>query len=137
MSYVWLLGLTLAAWEDMKYRQVSFLALVLLLVPGIWNLWCVWNQGTAEVGLYLAAAVVGVGMLLLSKATRGAMGEGDGLFFLVSACYLDIGEICILFLGSLGICCVWGVLLTLRGSRKTAIPFLTCAWPVGIWLMCW
>ena len=133
MRVIWFFGLTAAACEDLRFRQVSFVTLLLLAVPGIGHLWYVWNQGLEAVGLHAAAATLAVMMLLLSKITEGAIGEGDGLFFLVSACYLDIWDLGILFLGSLGISCGWGMVLLLRRNMKQTIPFLTCAWPIGLW----
>ena len=132
MKYVWLVGLTLAAWEDVRYRQISIFVLFFLGVFGLWNLYEAWNLGVSVLGQYLAAASIGIVMLLLSKATEGALGDGDGLFFLVSACYLMLDEIIILFLGSLEIACIWGMVLFLKKRRNTTIPFLSCAWPVGM-----
>lgn len=135
MLIIWFLGLTAAAWEDLKTRQVSFLTLLLLAVPGIGNLWYVWNQGFTAVGMHGASVILAVMMILLSNLTEGAIGEGDGLFFLVSACYLDIWDLGILFLGSLGISCGWGAILMLRRDMSHTIPFLACAWLVGLWIL--
>jgi len=135
MKYVWLVGLTLAAWEDVRYRQISILVLFFLGVFGLWNLYEAWNLGVSVLGQYLAAASIGIVMLLLSKATKGALGDGDGLFFLISACYLMLDEIVILFLGSLGIACIWGMMLFLKKRWNTTIPFLSCAWPVGMMIV--
>ena len=136
MKGCWFLGLTLAAWEDFRSRRVSCWLLLVLLAPGIWNMY------SSDLAGHLSAALTGVSMLLLSKVTRGALGEGDGWFFLLSACYLDAGEITVLFLGSLGISCVWGMVLLMGGclgqTRRMSyetIPFLTCAWPVGACLL--
>ncbi len=49
------------------------------------------------------AAGIGVTLLILAKLTGGAMGGGDGLFFLMSAFYWDWKELLVLFLETLAI----------------------------------
>ena len=135
MKWIWVIFLTCAAWEDWKSRKISMVLLWIAAFLGLWNL-C-----DADIWIHLRAAWIGTAMLAVSKATRGALGEGDGWFFLVSACYLSLKEIVLLLLGSLGIGCIWGMALFMYGrwsgrseiSRAT-LPFLTCAWPVGVWL---
>lgn len=135
---IWVICLSAAAVEDLRYREISMRLLALGLVPGVANLFAagdgIWSHG--------AAAGIGIVMLLLSKATRGAMGEGDGLFFLLTACYLDFREILTLFLASLAFSCVWGTGILLKGrllDRETlgrTVPFLACAWLPGILIAC-
>jgi leader peptidase (prepilin peptidase)/N-methyltransferase len=134
----WLLCLTVAALEDLKTRQVSLILLLVGSIPGIWAL-CIWGF---HLSAHLWAASVGVFMLLLSRITKGALGEGDGYFFLFSALYWNTEQVCLLFLGSLGIGCIWGMGLFMyerwngKFNRDTAsIPFLTCVWPVGVWMV--
>ena len=135
MKWIWVICLTCAAWEDWKSRKISMVLLCIAALPGIWNM-CV-----SDIWMHLRAAWIGIVMLAVSKATRGALGEGDGWFFLLSACYLEQKELVLLLLGSLGIGCVWGMALLMYGrwsgkyeAARETIPFLTCAWPVGIWL---
>lgn len=125
----WLLCLTAAALEDLRTRQVSLGYLLAGTIPGIWNL-C-----SSDISEHLWAVSIGVTMLLISKATRGALGEGDGWFFLFSAFYWGVGRLSLLFFGSLGIGCIWGMILLVRGKRNASIPLLTCAWPIGVWLI--
>lgn len=136
MKWIWGVYLTYAAWEDWKSREVSLIFLCFAAGLGFWNLYLCRDC------THLAAAGIGMCMLVFSKMTRGALGEGDGWFFLVSACYLDFREVLCLLLGSMGIGSVWGMALLLygqwSGQRRMAdatIPFLTCAWPVGLWLI--
>ncbi len=136
MKWIWLLGLTIAAWEDIKSREVSGRLLWFLLIPGMMNVFL------SEVPGHLAAASVGAAMLLLSYVTRGALGKGDGLFFLLSACYLEFGEVFLLFFLGLGISSAWSMsvvlrsFLTGRDKRSETIPFLACVWLPGVWLTC-
>lgn len=136
MRWFWMLGLTLAALEDWEKRELPYWLLWLWLVPGICNV------AAGDVWQHLGAASVGAGMLLVSFATRGALGAGDGLFFLMSACYLDLRETVFLFLIGLGISAFWSMALFMRGCltasgrERGTIPFLTCAWLPGLWLVC-
>ena len=108
----------------------------LLLVPGIVNM-CM-----TDVRGHLAAASVGAAMILMSYATRGALGMGDGLFFLLSACFLSFQEELLLFFLGLGLSSVWSMGIVLcaffagRDTRSRTIPFLACVWPAGVWLVC-
>ncbi len=131
----WLLCLTAAALEDLKTRQVSVWILFAAMIPGLWNLCC------SDIEPHLWSALAGIVMLVLSRMTEGALGEGDGWFFLVCALYWKWWEVWILLLGGLGIGSIWGTVLFLyrrwnQGSKKAnaTIPLLTCVWPVGIWL---
>ncbi len=136
MRWFWLLGLTLAAWEDLRSREFPYWIFWLWLIPGI-------GHAVTDGFLgHLEAASVGVGLLLVSRATRGALGQGDGLFFLLSACYLDLREIGLLLMMSLGISSIWSMVIVLRscmsqtgGSRGRTIPLLACTWLPGLWLV--
>ena len=80
-------------------------------------------------------------MLLTAWATGGALGAGDGLFFLMSACYLDLRETAFLLLAGLGISGIWSMAVILQshmgsGRRPGTVPFLTCVWLPGVWLIC-
>jgi len=137
MKWCWLLCLTVAAWEDWRTRQISSAILFIGMAVGIWSL-C-----SSELLSHVWAGLIGLSMLGISKITRGALGEGDGLFFLFSACYWNVREIGLLFLGGLGIGFVWAIVLLMhsRWSGKAeklevTIPFLVCTWPVGAWLVC-
>lgn len=134
----WLLCLTIAALEDLKTRQISLILLLAGTIPGIWNL-C---RHSSDISAHLWAALTGIFMLILSRITEGALGEGDGWFFLFSALYWDAGKVMLLFLGGLVIGCIWGAGLFMhrrwRGNPKelnASIPFLTCVWPVGVWMV--
>ena len=61
--------------------------MVLGTVPGLWNFF---DSGPM---LHGPALLAGIGLVLLSRLTEGALGEGDGLFFLISACYLTLPEV--------------------------------------------
>ena len=132
----WLLCLTAVALADLKTRQVSFGVLFAGMVPGLWNL-C-----NTDIESHIWSISIGIFMLVLSRITEGALGEGDGWFFLLCALYWEILDVWILLLGGLGIGCIGGAGLFLykswTGSIKkvnATIPLLTCIWPVGVWLV--
>ncbi len=135
MRWFWFAGLCWAAWDDARRREVPMQMLGLWLVPGLIYA-CA--SGWAE---HVKAAAVGACLLLLSRMTEGAVGEGDGLFFLVTACYLGWKETAVLFLASLGVSCLWSTVLMMRGfwtGKGTAgmtVPFLTCVWLPGLWFL--
>ncbi len=137
MKWIWWCCLSVMAVQDLKYRKISLEVLGLWLLPG-----CVNMVRSGDIAGHLSAAGVGVFMLLLSRATRGAIGMGDGLFFLLTACYLRLHETALLFLASLGISCIWGIFLLFRAWRtgdngySKSVPFLTCAWLPGLWIIC-
>lgn len=69
----WLLCLTAAALEDLKTRQVSVWILFAAMIPGLWNLCC------SDIETHLWSALAGIVMLVLSRMTEGALGEGLSL----------------------------------------------------------
>lgn len=66
----------------------------------------------------------GAALLAVSLCTRGAVGLGDAVLFMVSGVYLDFWENLLLLLLSLLLAGLWGtgLLVTKRGSRKTTLP---------------
>lgn len=135
MRWFWFACLTLAAVSDKRTRSVSCR---LLAVCGLCGFLYGWSTGITE---HLAGVLAGVVMLVLGKLTRGAMGSGDGWFILASAGYLTAEEMWVLLLGGFGVSFMLAVGLILmrvrRGKavRDDTIPFLTCMWPVGLWIL--
>ena len=140
VKWLWWLVLSLAAAEDFRSRRISLELLAAGLVFGSVRLTAMIAAGS-DVATHLRAFCIGLAMLILSRATRGAIGEGDGLFFLLTACFLNLGETVIFFLASLAVSCLWGICCIAKGlytgqSRwKESIPFLTCAWLPGLWII--
>lgn len=89
--------------------------------------WARIANGTAGVAGSIA---VGIVLLILSRAVQGAVGEGDGWFFVVTGLYVswnvNLGLLCY----GLMLCCIYGIILTALGAikgesvRKKKIPFL-------------
>ncbi len=136
MRWIWLVFLIMAAWSDVRTRSVSVCLLAFPLLPGIIH---AFSTGIAE---HLAAAAAGLLLLLISRATDGSLGEGDALFFLMSACYFDLAELAMMFIMSLCIGGLWSMVIIMKnrlrgtGCRGETVPFLACVLLPGIWTVC-
>lgn len=135
MRWFWFLCLTIAAISDLKERVVSCRVLA---VCGTFGMAYAAITGMA---CHIQGLAVGMGILLVSKATRGAVGEGDGWFFVASAWYLNAKEAWTLLMGSLSVSWCWGAGLILyrawsgRNTDHATMPFLACMWPAGVWIL--
>lgn len=135
MQWFWFLCLTIAAVWDIKERMVS--CKVLAVCTGVGMIYAL----ATGIACHIYGLAAGAGILLLSKATRGSIGAGDGWFLTASAWYLNSEEIWTLLFGGLSVswCLGAGFILysALRGRNagKATLPFLACMWPVGIWIL--
>ena len=85
-----------------------------------------------------AALIPGILLLVLSKITKGAVGQGDGFFFLVSGMYLGFWDnVALLFFGLL-ICSLWGMGMLIWGMfekkriKNVQLPFLPFLVPAAV-----
>ena len=149
---LWLVLLTAAAIQDFRTRHIHTLLLGMGLLLRFFIL--VWGNGTDSVmqtgyldllsllTVWAKAAAVGAAMLMTGRVSRGGIGDGDGMFFLMSALFWDWESLLFLFLWALGISSVWGMVLFMqkrwsedcKAVQKT-IPFLTCCFFPGVWLV--
>lgn len=130
-----------SVWQDLKTRSLSVYSLVVFggliltaacltgtfLQPG-------WLERIGSMG-------IGVALLLISKVSQGAVGEGDGWFLMITGMVLGFwSNLAVLLYGLLFCSCyslgliVWGCLLKVN-VRKKAIPFLPFLLPAGIWMV--
>ena len=155
MKILWMVLLIVAAYQDFRERQVSVMWMVCGAAAGM--IGCCLMAGeryqdmletgidAERVGLLMDVVkiqMVRVTLLILAKLTGGAMGGGDGLFFLMSAFYWDWKELLVLFLETLAISSAWGMVLLMKRQWnragtpsvrwKETIPFLTCCLVPGI-----
>lgn len=129
--------LLLMAVYDIRKREIqmgiSLLTLAVLAVCQICWILC------GEEVWYLAFSGVTVGLFLtgLSKITRGQIGTGDGIVFIVSGTVLGFFENSILLFLSLIFAAVTGVCLILfrRVGRKDTMPFVPFIF-AGYGVMC-
>lgn len=125
-----------AACQDIYRRELDFRFLICFGLLGVLN--CL----TQEKSLILTGVSVaeGVGILILSRLTRGGVGEGDGWFFVISGLLLGPEENMALLLSGLALCGVFCLVLVTvafvrgKGVRKLRIPFLPFLLPAGIWM---
>ena len=135
MRWFWLLCLTIAAISDIKERTVSYGILAVCGICGV--IYGCKNGGWDR----FLGILIGGGILAVSKATRGAVGTGDGWFFVASAGYLEMKEMWWLLLGGLAVSWFWGAGLILfrawRGENAggDTLPFFACIWPAGVWIL--
>lgn len=166
MKILWMVVLIEAAFQDFRERRVSVPLLLVgagmgilgacLMTGAQYGIWMESGIAAESVDLMVKfakmqvlrigkAAGIGAILLILAKLTRGAIGGGDGLFFLMSAWYWDWKDLMILFLGALGVSSAWGMVWLMkrqwsRGGGHAAktmetIPFLTCCLAPGVFLV--
>lgn len=126
-----------AAWQDIKKKSISSWLFIVFGVLGVIENLLFKQQ---EWGQILASMLPGMLLLLLTKCSGGAIGSGDGCFFLVSALYLKVGHLIMLLCFGLMLCtmCCMGIIMssffTGISVRKKSLPFLPFLLPVWIWL---
>lgn len=111
------------AWQDCRKREIVPVSLCIFLLGGILvNIIYAYQTPVNIAG----GLLIGVGMLLLSQLSRGAVGKGDGYLLCVAGLYLGMGETLALLLGGLLLCAVWALLLLVlkRAGKNTEIPFI-------------
>ena len=91
---------------------------------------CVWKARFP--GEIILAMIPGIGLLIVSILTGGLLGEGDGLFLIVSGFFLEWQECVLLLITGQVFCGIFGLAMmvgaqigTGGGSvRKQRLPFL-------------
>ena len=120
----------LLAWEDLRTRQISLMTVAAGALCGALITGAEVITGPEEAGpvllQHLTALLWGLGMLLLSRLSRGAMGKGDGLCFCSFACWWNAAELFTLLLISLVLSGTGGAVLLFLKKRnlKGSLPFL-------------
>jgi leader peptidase (prepilin peptidase)/N-methyltransferase len=135
------------AWEDFKEKKISVLLLwaagsvAAAWMAGYYMILLDWTDMN-EAYLWLimrgTALIPGAVLLALSGITKGAIGKGDGLFFLVSGMYLGFWDnIALLFCGLL-LCSFWGMGMFIWGMfgkkkiKNIRLPFLPFLIPAAV-----
>lgn len=126
---VFMVFLAAVAWQDFRRREIAVwmflmfgtVAVVLNLAEGI-----LWS--------YLCGSIVGFSLLLASAALRGAVGVGDGCFFVVSGLFLGLTENVRLFCAALLLSSIYGLGIYVYkrvrygvNAGKETLPFLSFA----------
>ena len=135
MQWFWFLCLTAGAISDIKERKISCRLIMICALVGWIYAW------KTDLAVHIPGLIIGGAILIASKLTQGAIGAGDGWFFVASAGYLVIEEEGILLISGLIVSWCWSIGLVLYriwnkgNNRKDTLPFLACLWPAGIWLL--
>lgn len=131
--------LSIAAWQDVRRLSVK---LWVYAVFGMLGLCICISQGASQLYKSVTSCILpGLLLLAMHKFSRGAVGDGDGWFFIVSGLYVSLKEnLYLLFFGLL-LCSIWCAFLVIWGvvhginMKKYKIPFLPFLFPIGIWLV--
>ena len=102
-----------------------------------------WYHGmlvNARSGVLGMGCLLGGILLLIGRLSRGALGEGDGIFFIIAGIYLGFWKNLALLVSALILCSFSGLVLFLWGQmqgrdyRKKTLPLLVFTLPMGIYL---
>lgn len=147
--------LSVAAWQDGRHQAVSGRVFLFFFAHFLTSQVCqcvcgadlqempasLWYCGMVretELGQLLGGALLGGAMMLLSWFSHGALGMGDGIFFLISGIYLGFWRNLLLLCTALflcsgaGLCCIMRGRMTGRDCRKKKLPFLVFVLLPGI-----
>lgn len=146
------------SWQDLKNKRIRVRGLYGfgIVGAGMTLVRCVgiviaaggaWRQSIAGILLWFLGLIPGMMLLILERQTRGAVGSGDGYFFLIAGFYLGGWQTMELWMGSVFVSSLaggaWMLAVLFRGKekniwekmRKKRLPFLPCAVPVWLWML--
>lgn len=133
---VFLIILGGAAWQDMKTRSVG--CRFLLISGYLGSIYSI-IDGRSILDVTLSCGI-GVILLGICKVTKGAIGEGDGWFFVISGLFLGVQENFVLLVSGLLGCFLVSLpmavtaILKKKRNRIQGLPFLLFLVPGGVWL---
>lgn len=142
VKIIFSLFLLCASWQDWRRKMIP---VWLYVAAGVSGLLCrlLFSEELMVVELFSGASV-GLGLLGISVMTEGAVGDGDGWFFVVTGILLGFWKnLALLFYGLLACCTgscflivwryVWGEGTgSVRKYQFAFVPFLL---PIGIWMV--
>lgn len=136
-----LLFMISAVCQDLKMKSVSVKSF--LLFGGLIFLMACLSGVFLQTGWLARAGSMGIGaaLIMISRLSRGAIGEGDGWFLIITGILLGFwNNLALLLYGILFCSCyslglvVWGFFLKVNIRKKT-VPFLPFLLPFGIWMV--
>ena len=145
-----LVGLFLAwaAVQDARYREIPIRLFQLFGLSAVIFLLAELGPGRVYDDPYsflmnrVGGALIGVLLLVLCRMTRGAVGSGDGVFFLISGLLLGVRRNFLLFAGGVFLSGLYSLGLLVvcrfrnRSLRRTdTLPFLPFAAVAGVLFM--
>lgn len=153
-----LLFLLVFSWQDFHRKRIrvswlygfgtvgmalTFIRCVLTVMEDGWD----WKRSAVGMVAWMFGLLPGAFLLWMEHHTQGAVGRGDGCFFLITGCYLGGWRTFGLLMGAVFVSSLAGgiwMLMKLPGKRgnglweeirKKKLPFLPCVIPVWIWMM--
>ncbi|WP_434310590.1 prepilin peptidase [Hominifimenecus sp. rT4P-3] len=119
--------LSIFAWKDFRAKELPFPWLLAAFLLGAVNFFF------SDDGTFLSAIqclLTGCLVLLLSRASREAIGSGDGWVLMDIGWFLGGAETFALFLCGLFLASVWSAvwLLSGKGGRKKSFAFVPFLW---------
>lgn len=117
-----LVFLGLNAWMDIKKKEISLMTAAVFAITGIvWSFYCGRSWMQAVIPL-----VTGVAFLMLSLATRGAVGMGDAWILLALGMMLGTEEFLWTLCLGMMLAGIWALILLVvfRKKRHTEFPFV-------------
>lgn len=157
---IFVIFLLLAAWQDFREKQVSIwvyqiFGVMAVMMLGVMFYEALWSATLAENAQktivevwfmagrsYLFGILPGILLLICARFSRGAVGVGDGCFFVISGLLLGLSDNCLLFFYALLGCGLFGLGYYVIGwiqksgiNGKTELPFLPFAVVPGMWIV--
>lgn len=136
---LFLIFLAVAAWQDMRDKEID--AWLYVVFGGLIWFGKLCFDGPVELWREAVNAVPGIALVLLSRLSGGAVGEGDGWFFVVAGVALGVWNAVALFFMSLFLCCLWCAGMAVWGwrrrisVRRKTVPFLPFVLPAVLWIL--
>ena len=147
MRAIFAVFLCACAWKDLRDKEIPLIFLGIPAAAGV-----IWITG--EIGIEIGSGeplfktlseqalslLPGTGLLIISHCTAGAIGKGDGLFFLVAGAYLGFWKCLALLFCGLLFCSAWGLGMLLCGfcterrGKDIRLPFLPFLIPAAVLL---
>lgn len=124
-GFFFILFITICAWEDLRYRRIRIIWYILFGLIGI----CLNAAQESIFWSWMTAAWPGGVLLILSKLTDGAIGTGDAWLIIVSAFYINAGQLLLIVGIAFFLSFIWALFLCVlfmiqgRNAAKKNMPF--------------
>lgn len=109
--------------EDIRQKKITVMITLFSGIIGILLHLFFQNQSIYEM---LTGVLAGTFILLLSRLTKGRIGMGDGIIFMLTGLYLGLMDNLILMCISFSLAGLWGIFLIFikNNSKNEKIPFV-------------
>lgn len=131
--------LGLCSIEDVIHKRLTVIYILMFGIGGV-----ILHLLAPVCSIYsiLWGMILGIGIMMLSFATRGSVGMGDGILLMVTGVYLGGHENLELFLTGLLLSALWslGLLVFKKKNRKEEIafvPFLLLSYAIMLFQEAW